>query len=40
LDNLKGRDQLEVVGIDGRIILDWFVEKYGGRCRLDSFGSE
>jgi hypothetical protein len=28
--NLKGRDQLEDLGIDGRIILEWFLGLYGG----------
>jgi len=30
---------LENLGIDGRIILEWTLEKYGGRCKLDSSGS-
>jgi len=27
LENLKGRDHLEELGIDGRIILEWFLGK-------------
>jgi hypothetical protein len=30
LENLKGRDQLEDLGID-RIILKWVLKKEGGR---------
>jgi hypothetical protein len=26
-DNLKGRDHLEDLGVDGRIILEWILEK-------------
>jgi hypothetical protein len=29
-NNLKGKDHLEDLGIDGRIIL-WLLEKYGGK---------
>jgi hypothetical protein len=29
LENLKARDHLEDLGIDGRIILDCILEKYG-----------
>jgi len=27
LESWKGRDQLEDLGIDGRIVLDWILEK-------------
>jgi hypothetical protein len=27
VENLKGRDHLEDLGVDGRIILDWILEK-------------
>jgi hypothetical protein len=30
LENLKGRDHLEDLGIGGKIILEWISEKYGG----------
>jgi hypothetical protein len=30
-ENLKGRDNSEDLGIDGRIILDYVLEKYGGK---------
>jgi hypothetical protein len=29
LENLKGRDHSEYVGIDERITLEWILEKYG-----------
>jgi hypothetical protein len=29
--NMKGRDHLEYVGVDGRIILEWILGKYGGK---------
>jgi hypothetical protein len=32
----KGRDQLEDLGIYGRIILKWILGTYGWRCGLDS----
>jgi hypothetical protein len=28
---LKGRDQSEDLGVDGKIILDWIVGKQGGK---------
>jgi hypothetical protein len=31
VENLKGKDHLEDEGIDGNIILDWSLEKYGRR---------
>jgi hypothetical protein len=29
LENLKGRDLSENLGVDGRIILEWIFGKYG-----------
>jgi hypothetical protein len=29
LQNMKGRDHLEDLGVDGKIILEWFLGKYG-----------
>jgi hypothetical protein len=31
LANLKGRDHLEDLGVDGRIILEWILGKQGGK---------
>jgi hypothetical protein len=31
LENLKGRDHSEYLGIDGKIILEWILGKYGGK---------
>jgi hypothetical protein len=28
LENLKGRDHLENLGVDGKIILEWTLGKY------------
>jgi hypothetical protein len=30
VENLKGRDHSEDLGVDGRIILEWILGKYGG----------
>jgi hypothetical protein len=37
LENLKGRDHLEDLGINGKI-LEWMLEEYVRRCGLDSSG--
>jgi hypothetical protein len=31
LKNLKGKDQAEDLGIDGKITLQWILRKYGGK---------
>jgi hypothetical protein len=31
LENLKGRDHSEYLGIDGKIILEWILGKKGGK---------
>jgi hypothetical protein len=31
VDNLKGRDHLEDLAVDGRIILKWILNKWGRR---------
>jgi hypothetical protein len=37
---LKGRDHVEDLGVDGKIILDWILGKNVGSCGLDLSGSE
>jgi hypothetical protein len=31
LENLKGRDHSEDLGIDGNVILEWILRKQGGK---------
>jgi hypothetical protein len=31
LENLKGRDHSEDLGVDGKIILKFMLDKYGGK---------
>jgi hypothetical protein len=31
LEDLKGRDHSEDLGVDGMIILEWMLEKRGGK---------
>jgi hypothetical protein len=38
-ENLKETVHSEDLGVDKRIILEWILEKQGGRCGLDSSGS-
>jgi hypothetical protein len=33
MENLKGRDDAENLDVDGKIILEWILEKYGGKVR-------
>jgi hypothetical protein len=35
----EGIDHLVYLGIDGRIILKWILNKYDGKCELDLSGS-
>jgi len=37
--SLKGRDHSQDLGVDGRKILEWMLEKYGESCGPDSYGS-
>jgi len=39
MGNLKGRDYLEDLGTDLKIILRWILKKYGVRCGLDGCSS-
>jgi hypothetical protein len=29
--NLKGRDHLEDLGVEGKIMSEWILEKWGGK---------
>jgi hypothetical protein len=39
LENLTGRDHLEDLGIDGKIILKWILEKKVECYGVDSYNS-
>jgi hypothetical protein len=34
LENLKRREHSENVGVDGRMILEWILDKWGWRVHL------
>jgi hypothetical protein len=38
LENLNGREQVEDLGVDGRVILNWIIGNRVGGCGLDSCG--
>jgi hypothetical protein len=40
LENLKGRDHSEDLDVDGKVTLEWILEKWGGVgvCGLDASG--
>jgi hypothetical protein len=38
LENVRRRDHLEDLGVDGRIILEWILGNGMGNCRLDLSG--
>jgi len=37
--NLKGRDHLEDLSVDGKTILEGILGREGRNCGLDSYGS-
>jgi len=37
--NLKRTEHSEVLGLDGKMILEWILGKYGGKVWTDSSGS-
>jgi hypothetical protein len=39
VQNPKGREHSEDIGIDGRIVLEWILGKRVGKCGLDASGS-
>jgi len=39
LENLKGRDHLEDLGVDGNVILEWILGNRIGGCGLDACDS-
>jgi hypothetical protein len=32
-ENIKRRNHLEELGVDGRIMLNWILKKYGGKVQ-------
>jgi hypothetical protein len=36
-ENVTGRDHSEDLGVDGKIILEWILGTWVGRCGLDLF---
>jgi hypothetical protein len=34
LENLTGRNHSDDLGVNGRIILEWILEKQGGKLRI------
>jgi hypothetical protein len=39
LENLKGIDHLEDIGVGGSIVLEWILGRHGGKDELNSCGS-
>jgi hypothetical protein len=36
-DDMKGRDHSEDLGVDGKIILEWILEKQSDKVWIDAF---
>jgi hypothetical protein len=32
LEKLEGRNNLEDLGVDGRVVLEWIIRKYNGEA--------